>query len=165
MSAPATDLDLRTDPSVQERYWSFQRWAWIAMALLTLAALAGLTGGGGPLSKATAQSGGAAVDYPRIARRQRGEQIVVTLPPGDRAQSRLLVGTGLTEAVSISAIHPQPREARATPHGMLLTFDRTAGESGTVNIAIRPERPVGAVVADMRVDDGPLLRLAMVVLP
>jgi hypothetical protein len=37
----------------QRRLWRAERIGWGCMALLVLAALAGLTGGGGPLSRAT----------------------------------------------------------------------------------------------------------------
>lgn len=57
-------IEVDTDRDFQERFWVIVRVGWVAMALLCLSAVFGLTGSGGPYSSQTIQAGGARIDLP-----------------------------------------------------------------------------------------------------
>jgi hypothetical protein len=60
MADTSRTLDLDEDRLFQERYWSFQRFAWVLFLFVVVGALCGLTGSGGPFSRATVEGAGGA---------------------------------------------------------------------------------------------------------
>lgn len=164
MQAQAEGLEIRIDHRFQERLWTVQRAAWVGMMLFTAAALFGATGGGGALAMGRVAADGAAIEYPRIGRWQRSEQISITLPPSAGSESRILLDAGLLDAYSVSSVTPAPKSARATPGGVQLVVERTPGAAGTVSLSVRPERPMPPRAMQVRVDGTPL-NFTAVVLP
>lgn len=138
---PANGLPTQEDKAVQERVWVVQRVAWALMLALLVAALAGLTGGGGPLTRATAETGEATIDYPRIARWQAAEEMKVTFT-GLRGEAQVTLPEDFIEIYTVEAITPQPREVAAIAGGQRYTFD-LGEEDGTkiARFAIRANKP------------------------
>ena len=156
-------LQLEEHRGFQERFWSVQRGAWIAFGLFLLAALLGLTGAGGPLSRASVPLDGGTLDYPRIARWQSADEIVVRFAPGP-AERSLALSPDFTSTLQIQTIHPEPQRSVAGPDGTRLTFATLAGNEAEVQIGVSPLQPGYSDFA-IQIDDGASHSFGMIVLP
>lgn len=161
-----SEPDLESDRPFQIRFWHFQRFAWIVLALVLLAALAGLTGKGGPLSRASVSGPQGEVTYPRVSRWQLGDEMVVSLPPGTGQSVAIEIGGGFSKIFQLERIQPAPKESYATPDGQLLVFD-LAGPSGRRDISffLRPGQPTLSSAIWVRIGDGAPLVLTPTILP
>jgi hypothetical protein len=144
--AGGADRPTGADHAFQEWFWLFQRFAWVALALFIAAALAGLTGRGGPLSRGTVQAGAARIDYPAISRWQTADHLTIDLP-GETHGAEVLLPGSLLEGFAVEHVSPQPRAVIATPRGARYVFDVEAG-GGMVTArfdlrAITPAVPAG----------------------
>lgn len=161
-----TRLDIDDDRAFQERFWTFQRVAWAVMALILIAALAGATGSGGPLADAEASGPGGSIEYPRIARWQSAERMIVRLPPEARGTARLELGGAFTQTFAIEDIEPQPSSSVATAAGHRYEFalGDAPGEKRII-LHLRAASPSLPVRVPAKLGDAPPLPLRMVVLP
>lgn len=166
VDSKATGIELDEDRPFQERFWSFQRIAWVVMGLIVAAALAGLTGAGGLLSRAEATAPGATLDYPRVTRWQASDDMRLTLAPRGADQATIMIGASFFDIFEIEEIHPAPAESGATASGQRLVFDlgEASGEREII-FHIRATAPALTATYQVRVDDGPAMRLSPVVLP
>ena len=161
-----TGLDVNDDRAFQERYWTFQRFAWAVMALILVAALAGATGSGGPLAHAEASGPGGSIEYPRIARWQTAEQMTVRLLPGASGIARIELGEAFARTFTVETIEPQPSSSAATAAGHLYEFDLGDGwGEKQIILHVRAARPSLPVQVPARLGDAPPLPLRLVVLP
>lgn len=152
-------LELDEDLPHQRREWTVQRVGWVVMALVVLAALAGLLGHG-PLSQATARSddGTVSVEYDRFERLQSpGRYAVLLAPavvPGERVELRF--GPEWVKRAEIERVDPQPVEVRAEGAAMVYTFATTPGQPVRVQVQFRTQAfgslPVTIDVAGRRLD-------------
>jgi len=166
MEAHSEGLDLNDDKPFQERFWTFQRFAWLAFALCVILALAGLTGGGGPLSRATASGDAGTVDYPRVARWEASDALRIILPESANRQVRIDIGSAFSEVFELEDIQPQPSASEATAEGLRFVFDLSdpPGERRIV-MHVRAMRPSLGRAMHIRINGGPALAFAPVVLP
>lgn len=163
--APCT-LELDTDPAFQERWWRVERVAWLAMGLIVLAALAGLTGAGGPLSRGQAQAGAATIDYPRIARWQSAEDATIRFAPDASGEVDVLLSPAVAEAFDVEAMQPDAVRASTTAEGHRLTFDLGDGRgSKSVTLSLRPDQPGLPAQGTVRIGDAPPATLRFMILP
>jgi hypothetical protein len=138
------------------------------MGFVIVAALLGLFGSG-PLSKATSQSGGAAltVDYHRFDRFQSPSTIEVLLGAeaiqGDEAQ--IWIESSYLDRVQIEDILPEPDSVEAGSDRYVFTFAIT-GDSASANVTfhIRSEEP-GFHSAEIGIVDGSSIRLRQLIYP
>lgn len=156
-------LQLEEHRAFQEHFWSAQRVAWVVFGLFLVAAMLGLTGAGGPLSRSLVPLGDGAIDYPRIARWQAAEQLVLRLAPGPE-QRTLRLSPDFTGTLQVDSIYPEPARSVTGPDGTRLTFDTVAGAEAEVQIGISPLQP-GYTSFAVAVDDGTPRTLDMFVLP
>ena len=157
-------LDVSDDRVWQERFWTIQRIGWLVMALFILAALLGATGKGGPLAKASVQTAGGTIDYPRITRWQSAEDVIVHLPASASGEVELLASPGFAEVYSIDSIVPQPSAARTTPAGHLFTFDATGGGPKEIILHVTAGKPVIGQPVMVRIGQS-VARIRVTVLP
>ncbi|MFD1944279.1 hypothetical protein [Paradevosia shaoguanensis] len=129
-------LELDEHPAFQERFWTLERWFWAGFALVVLAGLLGLLGGGGLFSRSTARAGTSALDYPTVARWQSDVTLELDLAPGVTTITLL---PSLTDVFDIEHILPQPDEENLGPDGIVLVFGTASG--GHVTMAVRANRP------------------------
>ena len=105
--------------------WRAQRLGWMVLALIVVAALAGLFGTG-PLSwsNASAADGSISVEYPRFARNGGPVALHLRVDPSAAAegQVRVVLSTGLLESLEISRIVPEPESQASVDDGVVLTF-------------------------------------------
>ena len=130
------------DRRFQERLWFWERVGWAAMALLVLAALAGLTGTRGPAASGTVEAGGATIEYPRISRWQSADSLGVEFAVEAGGAVQVLLPGAFTDVFSIQSVTPQPSKVTATANGQLFEFE-LAPEPGPkkATFAVRAERP------------------------
>jgi hypothetical protein len=159
-------LDINEDRAFQEKFWTFERWAWIAMALVVLLALAGLTGQGGPLSTATVSGAQGSVTYPSVARWQADSDLTVTLPPATRPEASVELGRSFADLFEITDIQPTPSESEATAAGQRLLFKlgEPHGER-QITLRVRGHKPAVGQPIEVRIDGGDVLTFTPTVLP
>lgn len=117
------DLEGERDLAFQRREWAVQRAAWAAMALVLLAALAGLFGSG-PLSEASVEAGPLAVGYGRFQRRHAPEELVVAVAPRASAGGRVEVWlpAAYLGAIDVESVVPAPEAVRADGDRVVYAF-------------------------------------------
>lgn len=152
------------DRDWQERFWTVQRIGWLLMALLVIAALAGATGKGGPLSSTTLRTDSGTINYPRITRWQSSEDVVVTLPAHLTGDVELLVSPAFSRVFSIDSIVPAPSDARTTPAGLQFTFRTAPGGEKDIIIHVTSGKPVLSQNVQLRIGEK-AARLNVTVLP
>lgn len=157
-------LQLDEPRRFQERYWTAERWAWAGFALLVAAALAGLTGGGGPLSRAEARLAAGTLDYPQIARWQGADDVTVRFAPAPAGERSLTLSAAFGESLALESVHPEPARVEAGPEGHRLVFRVVAGAPARAVLRVRPSEP-GLVRFRAALDGAPGVAVSMLVLP
>ena len=135
-------LDLDSDRSFQEKWWVIERIGWLIMLAIVLAALAGLTGRGGPLASAEVEAGDVRVTYPRVARWQTAAEMTVEFPAQRMGSGEILLPSDFVSLFSVESVSPQPSRVVVRPEGMLYEFELD-GVSGPkkAEFALRAVRP------------------------
>ncbi|GAB2628872.1 hypothetical protein [Novilysobacter erysipheiresistens] len=131
-----------------------------------VAALAGVFGGGGPMSQAHATGGALDASYPRFARFQSPALIAFELPTaavGGDSFELVLEGDHVRE-FDVEHIVPEPREVAAAGHRVRYTFDVAPGERQLVRIKGRPQT-IGRVSGTAAIGGQPPLRIDSFVYP
>jgi hypothetical protein len=113
-------LQIDEDLNFQRREWKIQRVAWVAMALLIIAALLGVFGTG-PLSSATIEREGLRLEHERFCRWQRGTDLRFTIG-GTGDPVLLLLGSEYLDRVKIERITPEPGKVEAVSDGVVFQF-------------------------------------------
>jgi hypothetical protein len=147
----------------QERFWVAERAAWVAFGLVLVAALLGLGGGGGLLSRSEFALPGARIDLPAVSRWTAPDHLNVQFQPGD--QSRILTfGPEFGDAFEIRSIQPQPREAATTADGLRLEFATGSDEPAAVFLRLQA-RAVGRFRYRLAVDGEAPEAVSTLILP
>lgn len=129
-------LQIEEDRRFQERFWTVERIAWCAFGLVLLAALAGLTGGGGPLSDGSRAVGSARVDYPKVARWTAPDTIEFRF--GEDGTARILLAPDFLAAFEIEGIEPEPAVSSIGAAGLRLEIETDAKPTAPVILRIQP---------------------------
>lgn len=162
-SKPQTDPPLEDHRAFHFGFWRVQRIAWIAFALILVAALAGLTGAGGPLSRASTPVAGGEIEHPRVSRWSAADDFRITLEPG-AAQRTVLLSTAFADHFQIEDIQPAPVRSVAAADGDRLIFEIEPGRPAAVVLHVRAQKPGMADYA-VSLDDGAPRVLRSIVLP
>lgn len=143
-------LGLDRDQRFSNRQYRIQRVGRIVFAVILIAALAGLFGGG-PIASVSRSSddGSLRASYDRFLRRDSDNTVIIELTaPAGATEVRLSIEQGWFESVSVSAVTPEPdtQESRngridfvfpvadpATPVQVILTY--TAQHAGPLETA------------------------------
>jgi hypothetical protein len=140
-------LQLEEPQRTGRRTTAVQRSAWLVLALIAVAALAGLLGPG-PISGATASepSGLVQLDYERFLRYQ-GEsslELEVRPDPEQPDTGRLWISSEYLSAVQVQQVRPEPDTWTGVGDGVVLTFPLDGAEQLDVQLQIVPDR-IGVV--------------------
>lgn len=153
---------LQIDQSLdfQRRFDRVQKLAWRVLALLPVAAVAGLFGGG-LFSEVTAGGAGATVTYDRFGRRSVDTQLEVTV---GRARSPVAVSLSreFLDRYDLSEIRPQPARVVAEPDRLVYTFAAPPGAS--VSFTLQPQT-LGSSRGTVTVADSPPIQVRQFVYP
>ena len=164
----ADTLDIPQDLVFTRRQLRIQRAGWIAMALILVAAFAGVFGDG-PLADAHAGTAGGPVrvNYHRIDRKHRPTAFAVDFAPDATADGgvRLFVNDDLLAGIDLADIIPQPSAMRAAPGGTIfvIAIDQP-GQAVTIRMAYEYNHP-GLIRAEIGLAGSPPLRFSVLVLP
>jgi hypothetical protein len=163
-------LQVAEDMRFQRRTWAVERVAWALMALLVLAAAAGLLATG-PLSTAEAsdEAGLVRVRYERFARLGAPSTLRVELAPGATSSSStvaLELGRSLAEAIQVERVQPEPlRERAGGDGGLVLEFGvAEPGRPALVRIFAKREE-IGLVEGEVGLAGRPRVRFTQFVYP
>lgn len=115
-------LEIDSDRHFLRRYWQWQRIGWVLAALVLVAALAGLFGGG-PLSRMrhAAPDGTVALQWERFLRVEAPARLELTLRTGPGA-AVLWLDQDFVRAVRIERITPDPALSEAASDRLLLHY-------------------------------------------
>lgn len=157
-------LQLDEHRPFQERFWVVERISWIAFGLLLVAAMLGLTGSGGPLSRSTHEVAGGTIEVPAIARWQTKDELVVRFAPAETDSRRLTLSPAFADSFQINAIQPAPERSVVSGAGTVLIFATEPGSQASVTLHITPQHPGLADLA-MAIDDAAATTISSVILP
>lgn len=159
-------LQLLRDERHQRHEWRAEIVAWPIVALVLLAALAGLLGPG-PLSRAVAEAKGVRLEYHRFSHYQGPERLVFRLAPGMAVggRVRLWIDRHLVEGLDIEQVDPWPAAVEAEGGRYVWVFlAPKEGEAMVATIRYRPDF-IGMRQGRAGVDGGPEVTLRQVAYP
>lgn len=138
MSLRASDQGAKAlgdDPAFQKVQWRVERISWCVMVIIIAGALAGLLGGGGPLSRNTKANSDSTnqVVYERFARHATPMTLDVNVASSAERQVRLRISDEYLAAMNVQSITPPPTSTSLGDKQQILVFDR-AGSPVTVTI-------------------------------
>ncbi len=146
----------------QNRFHVVQRIAWWVLALVPVAAVAGLFGGG-LFSETTAggRTAGMTVTYDRFARITADTQIELRLERAD-GPTAVTISRALLDRYQVSEIRPEPVRVVTRPDRVEYLF--AASASGTALFAVQPD-DVGSSSGTVTVAGGAPVRVNQFVFP
>ena len=161
-------LKIGQDLEFQRRDWVVQRVGWVVMALMIVAALAGLLGPG-PLSKASAGGADAPLrlEYNRFVRYLAPTALRVQLVPGqaENGQARVWIDRSYLDAVRIQSITPEPEKVESEPDRMIFTFSVAASERPVVAAFHFEPEQIGPLDARAGLDEQETVSFSQFVYP
>lgn len=162
------DLEITQDLAVQHRTWVIQRMGWAAMALIIMAALAGLFGGG-PLARMAAVDDQQLVslEYDRFSRYEGELLLKLELFPQATKTQRVTVKFDRTYWTShvIEQIDPEPVTSSTSFDGFLYTFQvHSQNAPATIIVRLRPEY-LGSLDGHIRINEQGSLTFHQFVFP
>jgi len=154
-------LQMEDHRRYQERLWTAERCAWVFFVLFALAALLGVTGAGGPLSRHQAVTAAGEIDLPRVARWQTPDHMVVRFAAG--GGHTLLLSPQFSHTFQVEAIRPEPERVVSGPNGHTVHL---AGGDGPAEafLYLRPQGP-GRTQYSIALDGAPPVSLSTLTLP
>jgi hypothetical protein len=166
MPGPAPPLvsGLQIDQALdfQQRFHVIQRVAWSVLALVPVAAVAGLFGGG-LFSETTAggRAAGVTVSYDRFARITADTEIELRVARAD-GPTAVTISRALLDRYEVGEIRPEPVRVVTRPDRVEYVF--AASGSGTVLFAVQPD-DVGSSSGMVTVAGGTPVRVNQFVFP
>jgi hypothetical protein len=159
--------DVPSDLRWQRVEWRVQRVGWVCLALLVLAAAAGMLGPG-PLGRARAGGpGDLTVEYHRVEHREAPTAFHVHLP-ADAVRDgmvRLRLGRANPKVLEIERVTPEPARVEAAPDGLVYVIHVADGGPAEVRFSVRFERS-GLFATRLGLpDDGRAVDFRQLVLP
>ena len=133
-------LQIEEQRAFQRLFWKVERCAWAAFMVLLLLVLAGLTGAGGYLSRATAVLATGDVEYPSISRWESSDELKAAFATA-ASPHRFTLGAVFFEYFEVEAVHPQAERALATRGGTTWEFAAEPGVPLEITIYVRALRP------------------------
>jgi hypothetical protein len=124
---------VREDMRFQGMTWTLERVAWALLALVPLAALAGVFSHG-PLSRQTAQvpNSGLSVEYERFQRITLQARFAIRMPPAEGDEIRLRLSPVFQRTYDIQSMLPEPARSSAGADGLDLYFRPAEGDLAVV---------------------------------
>ena len=150
-------LEIDEDVAFQQKEWIFQRIGLAALVLFVLAALLGLTGMGGPLSRGEAgdSNGPLHVEYERFVRRGSSSKMTLHVRGATRA-IRFWVSAPYFEHVQINSVVPAP-DLESVETDRHIYEIRAGSPDVTVTVNVKHEG-MGSLDAEVGLVDGPSVR-------
>lgn len=140
LSAVNDEIQVGFDLHFEQRWWRFERIAWIAMALFLILGLSGLLGRG-PLTKAEAGAPGTPlrIQYERVVHFRSPSKITLRLAPPLTKPGAVFVHVGptLLREIRIKDVLPRPSAWMPSGDGMVMEIPIPPGTNvAEVNLAL-----------------------------
>jgi hypothetical protein len=150
-------LEIDEDIAFQQKEWIFQRIGLAALFLFVIAALMGLTGMGGPLSRGKAgdSNGPLQVEYERFVRRGSFSKVTLHVR-GATGAIRFWVSAPYLEHVQVDSVVPAPDLESVETHRHIYVI-RAGSPDVTVTVNVKHEE-AGRLTAEVGFVDGPSVR-------
>ena len=140
LSKPPLPEGVEDHGDFQRIAWAVQRVSWIIFALILIAALLGLFGGDGYLSRSEVRFKQGTVNYPLISRWNASDELQVNFNPSSN-DGELVLDSNFLRAFSIENIDP-PQKAVASDNGSAVyVFSADPKASKQVIIHLKSEMP------------------------
>ncbi|MFO0846401.1 MAG: hypothetical protein U0797_29210 [Gemmataceae bacterium] len=154
-------LEVGQDLQFQRYQWAAQRWGWLALLLVLLAALLGLLGSG-PLSGAVAQAGDGSVrvEFERFLRREAPAALHFAV--GSDGLVRLWIDREYLRRVRVLEVTPRPEREEVGSDAVTYVF-RLSGP-GEVTLRFEPVR-IGYLPGWAGLAGGPAVSFAQFAYP
>jgi hypothetical protein len=155
-------LEIDEDIEFQRKEWFAQRVGIALLSLFVLGALLGLTGVGGPLSRAEAgdRSGAIHAEYERFVRRGAMSTMTLHLRSNATSDVRFWVSAPYFEHVRIESIVPEPYLSSVDQARHVYAI-RTESSEVTITLEIE-HKTIGTIAVEVGVIGGPSLRFTQV---
>jgi hypothetical protein len=159
-------LEIEQDLDYQRWEWLFERVAWVALAVVVLAALLGLLGGGGPFSSVTlaAPEDSLTLRHERFLHNHTTTALTVAAIPGRDGELRLWFDRDYLDAFELRTVTPQAGRVEAGRDRVTFCFRSQDDGPLTVHFHLEPRR-VGRVAGRLGVDGGESLLFSQFVYP
>lgn len=162
------DLEIGQDLKFQRREWTIQRIGWVVMALIAVAALLGLFGGG-PLSEgsASAEDGSLELAHARLDRKRSPSELRLTIAGGTAQDGEVRVWLALPylAGVEIQQIQPEPEQVEAGADRLVYVF-RVSDPNQPAEVVFQLEHGTfGLKTGRVGLDGGPELEFRQLVYP
>jgi hypothetical protein len=155
VTTSARGLEIDQDEAFERRSYTVQRAGWILLAVLVVAAAAGLLGSG-PLARATMASPGAfTVEYERLTRYQSSQMLHLYLEPGvtSAREVRVWIDRQFLDSSKIESVVPQPLRVEGAADRLYYVFQMgKPGERLFVAFTLQAEQ-IGRVKGRLGVGD------------
>lgn len=162
-------IEISEDMPFQERSWRVQRFGWAIMVLITLAALAGVFGGG-PLAYASVgtTASGLNVQYEKFTRLRAESELAARISPdaaGADSTVRLWIDRLWLDGFEVKSITPEPEKTELISDQVVYTFRLTPGSApGQVRLSLEG-RTLGISQGRVGLDGGPTYKFTQVIYP
>jgi hypothetical protein len=147
------ELEVGYNPSFERKWRLVEVISHIFMAVIALAALAGLLGRG-PLSHRTysTKDGRLAIDFEPVARYGTSTQVTLHLSASDQEDRpvRVFVSSALVEPLGLQGILPEPVSSEAVGGGIVYDFRIPPGQKEALARFVLKPSVVGPVEVDVR---------------
>lgn len=125
----SSSLQMRFDPGHERREWIVQRFGWVLMILLSLAALAGVLGDGlASRSQAGKIGSDLYVEYDRFIRHQAPFAIKLYCKPGLQKQFSISFDRSFLEQCEIKEIQPAPNSTALSANQCVFHFESSSDQ-------------------------------------
>jgi hypothetical protein len=129
-------LQIEQSLDFQRRFQRVQTIAWRVLALVPVAAVAGLFGGG-LFSQTTAKGAGVTVSYDRFGRRSVDTELAVTVSRARRPVT-ISISRKFLDGYDVSEVRPQPERVAAYADRFVFAFAALPG--ARVSFTLQPQR-------------------------
>lgn len=161
------DLEVAQNLGFQRGEWVSQRAGWVVALLIGVAALLGVLGGEGPLTRAVVEDDRLRVELLRFERRHAPTKLRIVAAPGSapQGQLQLWMDRSSVEGVEIDLIEPEPEPVEA--EGDRLVFGFRVADPNQPSAVVFPLQhdDWGVKTARLGLVDGPDVEFRQVVYP
>jgi len=159
-------LEIAEDMDFQRKEWNAERWGWIFMLIVTIAALLGLFGQG-PLSSASAENGSLRVRYGRFERLFAPAQFTINLNQAvaQNGEIRLQMDQRLLQAYTVENVFPEPDSVELSPDHYTYVFKTSqSGQPPDIVFNLQANR-LGPAAGQIRLENGQGVQLNQFIYP
>jgi hypothetical protein len=149
-------LEVSEDLRFQHRTWRVQRVGWVVLALIVLAALAGLSGPG-PLSNREATTDDLKVEYERFVRHGAQTELQVSIDASAlrSGQASISISRDYLDSFNLQHVTPSPVRVQAGEDALKYVFaSETANGSIEATFELQPDE-IGGHSVSIALDGGP----------